>query len=301
MKNIKLTILFTILLSASICVGETFRLASFNMAFCRDLVDYEIWQARKDLPMQVVKKYDFDICAVQEPYAFQVKYLATKAPEYALVGEPFGNDTPEKFKSRPKKFRDRFTILSNMNNPIWYKRDKFDLLDKGIFWYSDTPQTPHKNWNKKVWDSARSCEWAKFRCKKTNTAFYVFNTHLQVPETAEKLASTKLLLKKVDEISKGESFFICGDFNMNETSPNFKYLANSNKMKLAKNIAKKSVVNAKDSYVGFEGKGGSKPTGIIDHIFVSNNVKVEYFELVEYKNKDVYPSDHLPIFVDVCF
>ncbi len=299
MKKIKLAILLVILTASTIYASDSLRVASFNMAFCRHLADYEIWQARKDSLMNIVRDNNFDICAVQEPYAFQVKYLSKKAPEYALVDEPFGDETPEKLASRPKKFQDRFTILCNMNNPIWYKRDKFELLDKGKFWYSDTPEKEFTYWSDKLWDCVRHCAWAKFRHNKTKKIFYVFNTHLFVQKGDSKvsLKTTKFLRDKVNEISKGETFFIFGDFNQNEESLSLKYLINSKEMSLAKNVAKKSRVNKKDSYKGFDGKYVG--TGIIDHIFVSKNVEVKYFELVEYKKSDVYPSDHLPIFADV--
>lgn len=78
------------LLAFAGCVGKAqtegeggklpLRIASYNMAFCRNSNDLEIWNARKDFLMQVLRDEKIDICGAQEPYAFQMKYLAARAP-----------------------------------------------------------------------------------------------------------------------------------------------------------------------------------------------------------------------------
>lgn len=48
--------------------------------------------------------------------------------------------------------------------PIYWKKDKFDLQDKGVFWLSEEPNVP----GSKSWDSActRHAVWVKLLNKK---------------------------------------------------------------------------------------------------------------------------------------
>ena len=61
-------------------------------------------------------------------------------------------------------------------NPIYYRKDKFELVDSGTFWLSDTPDKvgsmfPEANY-------PRICTWVILRDKTTGTEFAHMNTHL---------------------------------------------------------------------------------------------------------------------------
>ena len=64
-------------------------------------------------------------------------------------------------------------------NPIFYKTDKFEVLESGSFWYSETPNVPNTKFSDSY--SPRMCNWAHFRVKATGKEFYYFNTHLECP------------------------------------------------------------------------------------------------------------------------
>ena len=283
----------------------TLKIASFNMAFCRDTLDLKIWEARKNSIMPVLEAGGFDICGSQEPYAFQVKFLAARAPQYGYVCGLLGDETPEKFAARPPKYHKRELVLPNMNNPIWYKKDKFDVLESGKFWYSKTPEKQSGGWEEDRWDAERTCVWAKFREKKTLKEFYVFNSHwlvAQNPRDAESVKSARLLLAKIKEIARGGAFFAMGDFNATDEFDSIKLLKSSGIMDSAKDSAKIGDPDAKKTFVGFYGE--SKKPVIIDHIFASKNVKIESFKVGGYAPLDgakANPSDHLPIMATARF
>ena len=61
-------------------------------------------------------------------------------------------------------------------NSIYYRKDKFELVDSGTFWLSDTPDVPGsylENCN-----YPRICTWVILRDKVTGTEFAHMNTHL---------------------------------------------------------------------------------------------------------------------------
>ena len=311
MKNLLITF-FTILLVGCIQSpktekNESLKIMSFNMAFCRDTIDLKIWEARKDIIMPVLKTYDVDICASQEPYAFQIKYLANQTQEYDFVGELLGDETPDKYASRPDKYHKRHLVLQNMNNPIWYKKDKFEVLESGKFWYSKTPEKQSGAWEEDRWDGERTCVWAKFRQKDNGRQFYIFNSHWLVArntEDIESVNSAKLLLTKIKEIAKDSTFFVTGDFNATDAHQSIKHLKASGILKSAKDSAITGDFKAKTTFVGFY--GDSKYENIIDHIFTSKNVSIESFLIGgTYRTlpdgKKIYPSDHLPIVIKADF
>lgn len=115
-----------------------FNIASFNVGFCRAPNDVPVWNKRKDLIMPLAEYHDFDIVGMQEPFGFQVDYLLSKSPLYAAAGNIVRDlSLADVSKESAAKNVDR--MLRNMNNPIFYKTEKFDLLSAGKFYFSDTP------------------------------------------------------------------------------------------------------------------------------------------------------------------
>ncbi len=278
--------------------------ATFNIGFSRNTNDQKIWEARKAQIPALIKKYDFDIVGTQEPYAFQVKWLQGELAEYAFVEELMGSETPDIFAKRPAGYINGNIILPNMNNPIWYKKNKFDVLETGKFWFSKTPDVQSGGFTMKVFDSERHCTWAKFREKSTNKEFYVFNLHLicksrklDKPDV-EQIMSVELLVKKIHEIAKNETFFVMGDFNANKYLNSMKPMFTSKDFSDSKTKAKKILNEVENTFVGFFGES-KLSTGVIDHIFVSNNVDVKTYNTITDNENNKYPSDHLPVVIKV--
>lgn len=141
-----------------------FNIASFNVGFCRAPNDVPVWNKRKDLIMPLAEYHDFDIVGMQEPFGFQVDYLLSKSPLYAAAGNIVRDlSLADVSKESAAKNVDR--MLRNMNNPIFYKTEKFDLLSAGKFYFSDTPDKDVRGFGG-GFDSIRSCVWTKFRDKK---------------------------------------------------------------------------------------------------------------------------------------
>ena len=58
--------------------------------------------------------------------------------------------------------------------PIIYQKKRFELLEEGTIWLSETPQIPSKGWDAAL---NRIVTWGKFKDKYTTKVFYFFNTH----------------------------------------------------------------------------------------------------------------------------
>lgn len=276
-------------------------IATFNMAFCCNEEHYAVWEKRKNLIKPLFHFHNLDICGSQEPYGFQIDYLAEQFPDYEYTGIVQGNDGPENFAARVPNAFHKMIVLKNMNNVIWYKKGKFEVLDSGRFWFSSTPNEPSGGFNEDRFDSERHCNWALFREKKSQKTFYVFNVHLQVNKGAndkEAVESIKLLLEKIEEIARGRTSFLMGDFNAKFNYDCMKLMEESPDMIDSRSITISAPFGPERTFFGFYGEHkNSKEPFIIDYIFVSPDVRILKHGVITDNDEGVYPSDHLPVLI----
>lgn len=276
------------------------KIASFNIGFCRMASDIPVWEGRRGHIMPLVEWHGFDIVGMQEPFSFQIDYLLKASDEYAAAGEIARDlsyaDIPS-FSPRGRENVDR--MCRNMNNPIFYKRTRFELLDSGKFYFSDTPDRAERGFGG-GFDSIRSCVWAKFREKKRGREFFFFNLHLCVEKFIEQhKPAAELLIKKVREIAGESTFFITGDFNEEKGCPAYKVIAASGIAKDAREVAASVYGSRKCTFNGYTllPKKGSP----IDFIYVSPSVEVLRFATIQEHVDETAISDHFPIAAVVRF
>ena len=79
-------------------------------------------------------------------------------------------------------------LKSGYANPIFYLKYKFELLDSGNFWLSDTPDVPSIGADASM---NRLCTWAKLKNRLTGQVYVHVNTHFDhVSEKARVQAAT---------------------------------------------------------------------------------------------------------------
>lgn len=108
------------------------------------------WAHRKDFFESQIQFYEPDVFGVQEATPNQVIDIAKGLPQYNCVG--IGRDGVRKGES------------SN----IYYKKDRFKLIQENTFWLSETPDVVSKGW-----DAAcnRVCTYALFKDTRTKKYF----------------------------------------------------------------------------------------------------------------------------------
>ena len=104
---------------------------------------------------------------------------------------------------------------------ILYKKDRFEVLDKGVEWLSNTPTTE----NSKLTESQyiRVFVWAKLKDKRTGEEFVFVNTHLDNKDAA-RLAQTKILLERTAEKFPGLPIAYTADWNFTQGSEGYQYM-----------------------------------------------------------------------------
>ena len=151
----------------------------------------------------VLLAQDPDVIGFQEANEGWLKYLPGDFDGYSYIWTWRGAG-------------DNNTTKGKEATPIFYKTDKFDLLESGTFWLSETPDTPSWCFNENM---NRTVAWVKLRLKETGEVFCFFNTHYPLDEQS-RLQSAAVLREKVAEICGGIlPYFITADFNMSPDSP----------------------------------------------------------------------------------
>ena len=159
------------------------------------------WPLRKEKVAGLLKFHQADIFNVQEALPEQMDDLTTLMPEFDHVG--IGRDDGKR---------------AGEHMAIFFKKSRFEKLDDGMFWLSETPDKPGFGW-----DAAcnRTCTWIKLKDKITKKSFLVLDTHLDHRGMKAREEGVKLILGRIPELNKENlPLIFTGDFNLvKESAP----------------------------------------------------------------------------------
>lgn len=274
MKRLLLSLLPLLMLASCGPREINIKAATYNVRYdaAADATNGDSWAERKGDVAKLIHDYDFDIVGTQEANNAQMPELAELLPEYDYIYHPYGKD---------QKFHNCITF---------YKRDKYELLDEGTFWYSPTPDVASFGWDATDY---RLCNWGKFLDKATGREFYFFNSHLYWRLEEARAKSGGVLVEKVKEIAGDVPVIAVGDYNSKPESPQVKDILSL--LNDAYAISESAPVGSYDTDLG-GGNFVGPAKGRIDFMFVSKGISVKDYTVPEDKRANGhYPSDHLPI------
>lgn len=239
------------------------------------------WQYRRERVANAIRFYDADIVGTQEVLHNQMQDLEQLLAEYADVG--VGREDGKQ---------------KGEYSAVWYKKNRFVLLDSGNFWLSENPDVA----GSKGWDGAceRMASWAKLEDKASGKSFFVLNTHLDHVGVEARREGVTLILNKINELSDGLPVIVTGDFNAEPQSDVIRHVTDaSNPQHLTDTrLVSPIVYGPKWSFHDF-GKIPYEKRPLIDYIFVRNGLNVlRYGVLAEMENGE-FLSDHAPVLVTV--
>lgn len=246
------------------------KVLSFNVRTCDDPNGHAI-KERGPRDIEILREADADIMGFQE-------YTPKMAAEIesALTGKY------EIFS----KLRAEESGADGESVPILWKKDRFDCLDKGYFWFSDTPEKESKGWDE-IYDCYRICMWAVLKDKQTHISFIYINTHFGFGDKGQ-CDSVRLIKEYAHKIGNFP-VIITGDFNMTPESLPYaemvKYFDDVN----AKTANYKGITFHNYSTVPTEKQAH------IDYCFVNNKVSPISYKVITKTFDGKFPSDHYPI------
>ena len=249
---------------------------SFNIRVDNAADGTNVWRNRRDAVVTMIERERPMLLGLQEAQPHQITYLSEHCPDYAWYG--LGRDT-----GKVPPATDSYAAEETM--AIFWRTAELELLDKGTFWLSETPDQVSKGWDASY---RRTCTWAGFRHKKSGQTCYFFNTHLDNDGKVAREESIKLLVSRMKTInSKRRVSFLTADFNSNVTDACFAPLHVY--MRDARANAAVS-----DDYPSWNGYGAS--TGRLDHVFFSgDNCTAREFRTLRGDYGVPYISDHSPV------
>jgi endonuclease/exonuclease/phosphatase family metal-dependent hydrolase len=281
MKNLLtwyIVILFLVLTACSNnSVQNAIRVMTMNVRYDNPADSINAWPNRASLVCNFINKEKPDILGMQEVLIQQYEALDSVLNDYSSVGVGRDNGARE-----------------GEMNPIFFRKEKFDMVRTITFWLSDTPEIPGSiGWGASL---PRIVTWMELVDKNSHQHFFFFNTHFAHDSDSARIMSSKLLLKEVGKIAEGFPFIITGDFNMLPSGKGYLILTGPNEsvplIKDTHTISEKKSAGPTFTYNGFSNKPGE---GRIDYIFVRSGMKVLDHNTIIKKEKGIYLSDHWPV------
>lgn len=248
-----------------------FSIWSYNIL--TETQDYKVakangWDTRKELLVKQIQTASPDIVCFQEVTANMNSYLSKKMPEYDV------------------SFQTKSTSPTASHLSIFYKSDRYDLIDSGKFWLSDTPLKESKSFG----TDKRICAWVKLHDKVDNNDFYVYNIHYTYKSQDKEARKKSSELINKATMGLDAPVILLGDFNANTSEPAYKLLDGpfANSLEIADNV-----IDSGASYNGFNPNKYSKNKAI-DHIWLSTNSGgTPEFTVSSYAVEDDYSEEFM--------
>lgn len=202
------------------------------------------------------KEPAYDIVCLQEALPEQIEYFETLLPNHDWYG--VGREDGESLGE---------------HCPIFYDRNRFDLLRQGTFWLSPTPDTPSCGWGELF---PRLCSWVDLQDRDTDSAIRVMNVHLHLHPLGQ-IKAAAFLAERVREVDV--PLLLVGDMNCPPDWPGMR--------KLEAAGLREAETSGALTFQLF-GKG----IRCLDHIFISDAWTASSGGILRGAHEGVSASDH---------
>lgn len=253
--------------------------ATYNLRMDTPSDGENAWPHRKEMVKSLVRFYDFDIFGTQEAFKHMLDNVA-ELSDYAYIGigRDDGKDKGE-------------------HSAIFYKKSRFEVLEQGNFWYSQTPDKPGLGWDAVC---NRICTWGKFKDKKSGRVFYFFNSHFDHKGAVARRESAKMLLEHIKKVAGNNMPVIAtGDFNAVPTDEPIKIISSDGIVQDSYTVTKQPPYGTVGTFNGFHLDADMK--GRIDYIWTTKNIIVRKYGVLNDMQYGRFPSDHFPVMTQLVF
>ena len=252
--------------------------ASYNLRNANggDSINGNGWGQRYPVIAQIVQYHDFDIFGTQECFIHQLKDMKEALPSYDYIG--VGRDDGKE---------------KGEHSAIFYRTDKFDVIEKGDFWLSEHPEKPGRGWDGTCCN--RICTWGKFEDLKNHKQFYFFNVHYEYEGDVARRESSNLMISRIKSIAGNQPVFLTGDFNAFPTEEPIRILNDSGFLNDSYKITKEAPFGPVCTYHGYDST--IKTEERLDYIWVTDSIQIDKYGVLTNTLYGHTPSDHFPVMV----
>lgn len=271
--------LVIMLLTAS-SLAQSLKVMSYNIRLDTESDGVNQWKNRTGRVYDLIKRNNPDLLGVQEAMHNQMMDLKSNLTEYEFVGVA-RDDGKEKGEY----------------SAIFYKKDKFEVLEQKTFWLSETPEVP----GSKSWDAVitRVVTFAILKDNATGKSFAYFNTHFDHIGKEARKNSAKLIKAYIAGFNFGSSIagkynelplLVSGDFNSETTDEPYQTMIDGKDLTL---FDSRPANDLTGTFCGFEVNAMKCKT--IDYVFHSSHWNAKDYTVIQDHDGKYYPSDHLPV------
>jgi len=253
--------------------GKSLNVATYNLRYNNPGDGVNAWPNRKEQVKALIRYHEFDIFGTQEGLIDQLNDLC-EMKEYTYVGG--GRDDGGQ---------------AGEHSAIFYRKDRFKLIENGDFWLSETPDKPSKGWDATCCN--RICSWAKFRDMEAKKDFYFFSVHFDHQGVQARKESGKLMVEKITEIAGAAPVFCVGDLNSTPETEQIRTMKSL--LHDSREVSALAPYGPEGTFNSFDFNAPMKNR--IDYIFVSDEIKVLKYAVLTDSYQQRYPSDHQPVVI----
>ena len=246
---------------------------TFNMRYDNPEDGQNNWRFRRERIAGVIKAQEVDVLGTQELLSNQFNDLSDLLTGYQGVG--VGRlDGAE----------------SGEYCAVFFRKDRFTLLDSGTFWLSETPEVV----GSLGWDGAceRIATWVVLRDRDGRELFFI-DTHLDHVGQVARDEGVSLLMKRIETLSGGRPVILTGDFNSEPGSSVVAHVQKDGMLRDAKAIAAQR--SGTDWSFSDFGQIPEAERPLLDYIFVSGDFETVRYEVLPDTFDGGYVSDHAPV------
>ncbi len=228
------------------------------------------WYVRAEMQLEQIAEVAPDIVGFQEVKHSQEFYFNQKLKGYDAV----------------VRYREKHMYAEA--TPIYYRSDKFNLIESGGFWLSETPEVRSTDWGTMF---PRICCFAVLEEKASGKRIAVFNTHLDHTSNEARINGIQVILNKIEELGNLPAILM-GDMNDDEGSLTYS-MATENFIDV-KYYAKDTMTAP--TFNGFGSVATDNFNWLLDYFLITpTGFEVDSYKVLNTTEDGVYRSDHFPI------
>ena len=267
-----------LIFSAPVFSQTPFAAMTYNIRYDNPGDGADAWPVRRDFLAAQVAFYAPDVFGIQEGLNRQVVYLDSALTDYGYVG--VGRDDGAE---------------AGEYSAVFYRTDRFNLIESGTFWLSLTPDTISKGWDAAL---PRICTWAHLEDKTAGRKIWVYNTHFDHIGKEARQESAQLILQKIAENAIGDDpVILMGDFNLTPDEAPIRSVSEA--LHDTYTSSEKAPFGPMGTFNGF--KFQEPVQRRIDYIFTNDIVQRIQCAILSDSRNCHYPSDHLPVLARMAY
>ena len=255
--------------------APSLRVMSYNIRYDNDRDGSNAWPYRRAALVAGIHTQRPDVLGAQEVLGAQYAYLGSSLPGYASVAQ--GRDGR----------------AGGERCPIFWRKERFELMRSATFWLSLSPEKPSAAWGARL---RRIVTWVELKDQSCGAPLFVFNTHFDHQSSMARAKSAELLVRKAKKIAGDAACVVMGDLNCGPKSAPWTTIVEGG-FRDSRHWTRRFPAGPRGTFAGF---GSHSRGGRIDFVFVGGPLKVEqHATLGDVLEGGRTPSDHRAVLADL--